>query len=99
MSKSLPTHGFEWMKDNELSDWQNHSCILEVDLEYPEHLHELHNDYPLAPQNLQVGNVMKLIPNLYDKEKYVIHHENLKQYIELGLNIKQIHRGIKLISY
>ncbi len=95
MSKSLPTHGFKWMKDKELSDWRNHSCILEVDLEYPEHLHELHNDYPLAPQNLQVGNVMKLIPNLYDKEKYVIHHENLKQYEELGLNIKKIHRGIK----
>ena len=37
----------------------------------------------------------KLIPNLWDKKKYIIHHENLKLYEELGLKIKKIHRGIK----
>ena len=35
MSKPLPTHGFEWMNSYELENWENHSCILEVDLEYP----------------------------------------------------------------
>ena len=35
MSKSLPTHGFEWMKQNGLETWEKHSCILEIDLEYP----------------------------------------------------------------
>ena len=35
MTKALPTHGFEWMSDQELADWRNHPCILEVDLEYP----------------------------------------------------------------
>ena len=34
-SKPLPTHGFKWMKKSELETWKNHSCILEVDLEYP----------------------------------------------------------------
>ena len=37
----------------------------------------------------------KLIPNLWDKEKYIVHHENLKLYLELGLKVKKIHRGIK----
>ena len=48
MSKPLPTHGFKWMKDNELNVWEKTPCILEVDLEYPKELHDLHNDYPLA---------------------------------------------------
>ena len=30
--------------------------FLEVDLEYPDLLHELHNDYPLAPENLGVSS-------------------------------------------
>ena len=41
MSKPLPTHGFKWMKVSELEIWENHSCILEVDLEYPKSLHDL----------------------------------------------------------
>jgi len=48
MSKPLPTRDFKWMDEDELENWKNISCILEVDLEYPEVLHHLHNDYPLA---------------------------------------------------
>ena len=32
--------------------------ILEVDLEYPDELHELHNDFPLAPEKLIVSSDM-----------------------------------------
>ena len=39
MSKPLPTHGFKWMKVSELETWELHSCVLEVDLEYPRSLH------------------------------------------------------------
>ena len=95
MSKPLPTHGFKWMKVNELETWELHSCILEVDLEYPENLHDSHNDYPLAPEQIVVNKVSKLIPNLGDKKKYVLHYENLKQYLKLGLKLTHIHRGIK----
>ena len=80
MSKLLPTHGFKWMKVSELENWENHSCILEVDLEYPKSLHDLHSDYPLAPEQIKVNKIKKLIPNLGDKEKYILHYENLKQY-------------------
>ena len=40
MSKQLPISGFEWMTDDELDGWKHLSCFLEVDLEYPEHLHD-----------------------------------------------------------
>ncbi|MCG8374780.1 MAG: DNA polymerase, partial [Balneolales bacterium] len=94
MSKPLPTHGFRWMTNQELTDWKNHPCILEVDLEYPKYLHDLHNDYPLAPESIKVDKVEKLIPNLNHKTKYVIHHETLKLYKSLGLILTKIHRGI-----
>ena len=55
------------MTDDELDDWQQMSCILEVDFEYPVHLHDLHNDYPLASQRVKIGDVEKLIPNLNNK--------------------------------
>ena len=79
MSRKLPTHGFKWMNDKELLVWRKIPCILEVDLEYPDKLHDLHNDYPLAPERIMCENkVEKLIPNLRNKEKYVLHYENLK---------------------
>ena len=82
------------MSDKDLSDWKNIPCILEVDLEYPNHLHDLHNDYPLAPERLIVNKVEKLIPNLNNKVNYVVHHETLKLYESLGLKITKINRGI-----
>ena len=94
MCKPLPTKGFRWMNREELKDWKSMPCILEVDLEYPEHLHDLHNDYPLAPERVTVNKVEKLIPNLNDKKNYVIHHETLKLYLSLGLKLTKIHRGI-----
>ena len=94
MSKPQPYKNFRWMKEEELKNWRSKPCILEVDLEYPKELHDLHNEYPLAPERLIVGKVEKLIPNLNDKTKYVLHHEDLKLYLRLGLNLTKIHRGI-----
>ena len=73
VSKPLPTHGFKWMELNELENWKNDSCVLEVDLEYSRSLHDLHHDYPLVPEQIKINNIEKLIPNLGDKEKYVLH--------------------------
>ena len=83
------------MTHDELDDWKHLSCILQVDLEYPEHLHNRHNDYTLAPERAKIGNVEKLIPNLNSKTNYVVHYENLKLYEHLGLEITEIQRGIK----
>ena len=45
--------------------------------------------------NIAIGNIKKLVPNFFDKEKYVIHYENLKLYLRLGL--KQANK--KYIAY
>ena len=39
--------------------------------------------------NIPIGNVKKLVPNFFDKEKYVIYYENLKLYLRLGLKLKK----------
>ena len=49
----------------------------------------------LQSTKLKGSTVSKLIPNLNDKENYVIHYENLKLYERLGLRITKIHRGTK----
>ena len=108
MSMKLPTHGFKWLTSGEMEKlydnqiiqiWEKTPCILEVDLEYPENLHDLHNDYPFCPERVECKNgVEKLIPNLRNKTKYVIHYKNLIQCLKAGMKLKKIHRGIKFIE-
>ena len=108
MCMKLPTHGFKWLTSGEmeklyniqeLHTWNKTPCILEVDLVYPKKLHDLHNDYPLAPERVMCKNgVEKLIPNLRDKNNYVTHYKNLIQYLGLGMKLKRIHRGIKFVE-
>ena len=105
MSQKLPTGGFKWLTDKEINNlynnqilqvWEKTPCILEVDLQYPEELHDSHNDYPLCPERVKCDKgVEKLIPNLRDKTKYVIHYKNLIQCLQQGMKLKKIHRGIK----
>ena len=108
MSEKLPTHGFKWLSCGEMEKlfnnqvlqvWEKIPCILEVDLEYPENLHDLHNDYPFCPERVECKNgVEKLIPNLNDKTKYIIHYKNLIQCLRAGMKLKKIHRGIKFVQ-
>ena len=89
--------------------------FLEVDLKYPNDLHDLHSDYPLAPEKMSISHEMlspyqqqlkedlghkpskveKLVPNLWDKVKYVIHYRNLKFYLTQGLKLQKIHRVLQ----
>ena len=108
MSQKLPIHSFDWLTDREIKNlfkvqvvqfWERTPCILEVDLEYPEELHDLHNDYPLCPERVECDHgVKKLIPNLRHKNNYVVHYKTLIQYLNLGMELKKIHRGIKFIE-
>ena len=80
--------------------------ILEVDLEYPKKLHDKHNLYPehvevtddmLSPFQREHfpsirGAVRKLVPNLPDKKKYVVHYRNIQLYVSHGMKIKKIYR-------
>ena len=108
MSEKLPVHSFKWMTNKEIENifnnqivqvWEKTPCILEVDLIYPEELHDLHNDYPLCPERVECDRgVKKLIPNLRHKNNYVVHYKTLMLYLSLGMKLKKIHRGIKFIE-
>jgi hypothetical protein len=125
MCQPLPTSDFKWidpedfdldrLSEDLILQGSDTGYILEVDLAYPAELHNLHNDYPLAPESMNISddmlsgyskklkeklnignsNVPKLVPNLYDKTKYVVHYRNLKFYLEQGLKLKKIHRVIQ----
>ena len=66
MSQYLPTGNFKWMTDKEISRIDpgkykadgKKGLILEVDLEYPQELHDMHNDYPVCPEKVKVSNNM-----------------------------------------
>ena len=66
MSQYLRTSGFRWMTKNQIDkidlakykEDSNKGLILEVDLEYPKELHNLHNDYPIGPKKVKVTENM-----------------------------------------
>ena len=68
--------------------------IFEVDLEYPSDLWDTHNDYPLAPEKIIVNGVEKLICHIKLRKNYVVHYRNLRQYLEMGMKLTAVHRGI-----
>ena len=45
--------------------------------------------------NIPISNAKKLVSNLFDKEKYVIHYENLQLYLRLVLKLKKIDRVLE----
>ena len=121
MCEPLPYAGFKWRDTLQHSIEEEikmlnalgtgNGAIYEVDLHYPPKLHDLHSDYPLAPE---VGNVdfqdlspwarqyaqknyksRKLLLTLKDKERYVLHHTALKKYLKLGLVLKKVHRVLE----
>jgi len=88
------------MSNEDLDDWRNMSFIslLEFGLRYRDEFHHLDNDYHLAPEHDKVNQVIKLIPNVSDKEKYVLPGEIIKLYERLGLEIGQIHIGLRFVE-
>jgi len=94
MSQKLPTHGLKWMRNEDSDDWRNKPHTLEVYLRYCDEFHDLHNDYHVAPEQLKVNQVIKLISNLNEMEKYVLDSEILKLYESLGLEIIEIHKCV-----
>ena len=69
--------------------------ILEVDIEYPKRLFGSHNELPFLPERRKCKKVEKLACSIENKEKYVIHIRALKQVLNHGLKLKNVHRVIK----
>ena len=70
LSGYLPYGGFKWLKNadefdvNLISEKSPIGYFLEIDLEYPDEFHELHNDYPLAPVICCQKTVKKLLMSI-----------------------------------
>ena len=103
MSKKLPVNGFKWLDNDEINEEfrknynenDNKGYILEVDIKYLKKLHELHSDLPFLPKRMEINKCKKLVCNLYNKKKYVLHINSLKQALNHGLKLKNIHRIIE----
>ena len=63
--------------------------FLEVDIQYPELLHNLHNNLPFLPEKMTSEKVGELLANLQYKTEYVIHIRNLKQALNHRLVLKK----------
>ena len=104
MSQKLSVNNFEWIKNtfqfnedfikgyNEKSDER---YVLEVDVQYLETLHELHNDFPFLTEKMKIEKVEKLVTNLHDQTEYIIHIRNLNQALNNRLVLKKVYRVIK----
>ncbi|XP_053597497.1 uncharacterized protein LOC103578820 [Microplitis demolitor] len=106
MCMSLPQGSFEWVENFECTQdnietlfncSETEGFILEVDLNYPIELHDLHKDLPLCPEHFVPpdSKQSKLATTLYPKEKYIIHFRNLQQCLELGMELVKVHRVLK----
>ena len=104
MSEKLPVNGFKWVNDlsrfnqdfiENSSENSDIGYFLEVDVEYPKKLFSSHKDLPFLPERKKLEKVEKLVCSIEDKEKYVIHIRALKQALNHGLVLKDVHRVIK----
>ena len=124
MRQSLPRCDYRWMEVDELESYDPEQAdngspfghILVVDLEYPSHLHELHNSFPLAVEPVEIPfddlssysrrlaeqlgyaggrrQQRKLSATFGRRENYVVHGQNLKFYLRMGLRLLRIKKGI-----
>ena len=104
MSEKLPINGFKWVNDISKIDKKfiksydkknsDKGYVLEVDVDYPSKLHRLHSDMPFLPERMKIDKTQKLVCNLRDKPKYVVHISILKQALDHGLKLKKVHRVI-----
>ena len=95
---------FEWVEDtskfNEdfiknYNEKSQEGYFIEVDIQYPKKLHELHKDLSFLPERMKIEKVEKLVTNLHDKTECAIHIRNLKHVLNYGLILKKVHGVIK----
>ena len=93
----MPYGGFNWVEPtmnglNDLDDTSPIGRVYEVDVSYPRHLHNDHNDLPFLPQNSvpRGSKVRKLMATFEKKENYIIHYRNRQQAIKNGLIVEKV---------
>ena len=102
MSKTLLVIGFKWADNDKINEefMENYNeidkkgYIFEVDVKYPKKLLELHSDLSFLPKRMEINKCKKLVCNLYNKKKYVVHINSLKQAFKSWVKVR-IHRIIE----
>ena len=98
MSQKLPVNNFKWIKKYDLSKFDENfiknynensdtGYIIEVDVEYPKNLHELHSDLPFLPERMKINKCSKLVCNVYNKKKLCYPYKSFKTSIKPWINI------------
>ncbi|KAF4529741.1 hypothetical protein B566_EDAN017894 [Ephemera danica] len=104
MCKKLPINGFKFEDPSKFDE----NCIMAIDpegdkgyifevtLDYPENLHDEHNEHPFCPEmKCAPGKKQKkLLATLESKKHYVIHFNALQQALSHGLVLKHMHRVV-----
>ena len=103
MCKKLPINHFKWknnlLKSNKdfiknYDEDDDIGYILEVDVEYPKDLADLHSDLQFLAEGMKINKCKKLICSFYNKNKYVAPIKLLKQALIHGLILKKFYRVI-----
>ena len=101
MSQKLSVNNFKWVEDTSKingdfikSYYENSKkgYILEVDVKYTKKLHDLHSD---LPKRKKIDKCKKLVCDLHNEKKYVVHIKSLKQALNHGSKLKRVHRIIE----
>ena len=106
LSQALPTGDFHWFDETEIENFKlsdidsdDMGYTLEVDLSYPEHLHDYHDTYPLAPENKVIPKTwlsstsrechQHIYGNMsYSSQKLLTTLKDKKMYVVSGRNLK-----------
>ena len=65
-----------------------------VNIQYPEKLHNLHNDLSFLSEKIKIEKIEKLVANLHDSKEYILLIRNLKQALNHELVLKKVRRFI-----
>ena len=104
MAQKLLVNCFKWIKNTSRIDKKfiknydedsDKGYIFEVDVGYPRRLHDLHSDLPFLPKRMKIDKCKKLLCNLHDKKKYIVHIRSLKQALHYGLKLKKVYKIIE----
>ena len=103
MTEKLPVRGFKWVNniskidEDFVKDYNknNNKGYVDVDVDYPSKLQNLHSDLPFLTERMVINNTKKLVCNLNNKKNYIVHINVLKQALDHGLKLRKVHRVIE----
>ena len=104
MSQKPPVNEIKWLKKlskfdecfvKSYDENTDKGYFLEVDVEYPKKMFNLHSNLPFLPERKKIKKCNKLVYNIHDKKYYVIQIGALKQALNHRLLVKKVHRIIQ----